>query len=318
VRLPATPLRIPEERTHDPGDHEYRKERNAGKSADRQEHQSDDGDRSRMPHDLTRDLCAEAGIRCRSRDDDTGRGGDHQGRDLGDDTVTDGQQRVRVQRVRPAHAALADTHREPADDVDYDDEYPRNRIALDEPAGTIHCAVEVGFPLYLPPPLAGLGLIDQAHVEVRVDAHLLAWHRIEGEARGDLRHTLGAVRDDDVLNDYENYEYDQADDIVSAHHVVPDRADHMTRVRLREYQARRRDIHTQPEQRCHEEQRREGGELERPAHVERKQQDEQGTGEVGDEQEVEQARRDGSKQDQQDAGQHEHEDELALLGKHAA
>ncbi|GIW10995.1 MAG: hypothetical protein KatS3mg061_2052 [Dehalococcoidia bacterium] len=68
----------------------------------------------------------------------------------------------------------------PRHDIHRRDQHRRDGIAFNELAGAIHRAVEVGFPLDLPAPTAGLILSDQPRVQVRIDRHLLARHGIEG------------------------------------------------------------------------------------------------------------------------------------------
>ena len=231
------------------------------------------------------------------------RGGDDQRRHLRHDAVADGQQRVGGQRLAPAHAVLHHADHQAADDVHQDDEDAGDRVALDEPAGAVHRAVEVGFLLDLLAPLARLVLVDEAHVEIGVDAHLLAGHAVQREARRHLGDALRAVGHHHVLHDDQHQEHDQADDVVAADHVVADGGDHLAGVGFRQDQPRGRDVEAQAEQRRDQQQRRERRELQRPRHVERQQQDQQREGEVRDQQEVEQARRNRREQHQQDAAQ---------------
>ena len=94
---------------------------------------------------------------------------------------------------------------------------PGDRVALDELRGAVHGAVEVGLGRDFGAALAGLGVGDQPGVEVGVDRHLLAGHRVEGEAGADLGHALGTLGDDDELDDHEDQEDDGADDHRAAH-----------------------------------------------------------------------------------------------------
>ncbi len=61
--------------------------------------------------------------------------------------------------------------------------------------GTVHGAVEVGLLRHLGTALAGAFLVDQAGVQVGVDGHLLAGHRIEHEARAHFGDTAGTLGD---------------------------------------------------------------------------------------------------------------------------
>ena len=67
---------------------------------------------------------------------------------------------------------------------------------------------------------AGRDLVDGAGLQVGVDGHLLARHRVQGEARGDFGDAAGAVGDDHELDDDQDQEDDDADDEVAADHEV--------------------------------------------------------------------------------------------------
>ena len=155
---------------------------------------------------------------------------DHQRRHLRDDAVADGQQRVALQRLAPGHAVLHHADDEPADDVDQHDDDAGDRVALDELAGAVHRAVEARLLLQVLAPTLRLRLIDEPHVEVGVDAHLLAGHAVEREPRRDLGDALRAAGDDDVLHDDQDQEDDQPDHVVAADHERADRRDHLAGV----------------------------------------------------------------------------------------
>ena len=74
----------------------------------------------------------------------------------------------------------------------------------------------------LPPLLA-----DQAGVEIGVDRHLLAGHRVEGEACRDLGDTARALGDHDEIDHDQNDEDDNADRIIAADQKVAKRFDHL-------------------------------------------------------------------------------------------
>ena len=107
-----------------------------------------------------------------------------------------------------------------------DDQHAGHRVALDELRGAVHRAVEVGLARRSPRGAArASSLGDQAGVQVGVDRHLLAGHRVEGEARGDLGDAPGAVRDHDELDHDEDQEDDEADDEVAADDERAERVD---------------------------------------------------------------------------------------------
>ncbi len=206
-----------------------------------------------------------------------------------------------MQRLVPLHAGLHHADHQAADDVDQHDDDAGDGVALDELARAVHRAVERRFLLDLLAPALGFFLVDEAHVEVGVDAHLLAGHAVQREARRHLGHALRAARHHHVLHDDEDQEHDEPDHVVAGDHVAADGADDVSGVGVGQDQACRRDVQRQAKQRGDEQQRRERRELDRPRHVERQQQQQQREAEVGEDQEVQQPGRDRGEQDGQDA-----------------
>ena len=95
---------------------------------------------------------------------------------------------------------LQNADRDAAEEVDEHDHDRRDRVALDELRRAVHRAVEVGFLGDLRRRRLRFVVGDQAGVEVGVDRHLLAGHRVEREAGADLGHATGTVRDHDELD----------------------------------------------------------------------------------------------------------------------
>ena len=77
--------------------------------------------------------------------------------------------------------------------------------------------------------LAGFGLVDEAGREIGVDRHLLARHRVQGEARRDFGDAAGALGDDDEVHDHEDREHNDADDEIALRDEPPEGLDHVTR-----------------------------------------------------------------------------------------
>ena len=116
--------------------------------------------------------------------------------------VADGEQRVVLGgAARRSSSCWTMPMAKPADDVDEDDDDAGDRVAADELAGTVHRAVEVGLLRDLAAAPARLVLADQAGVQVGVDRHLLAGHRVQREARRDLGDAAGALGDDHEVDD---------------------------------------------------------------------------------------------------------------------
>jgi hypothetical protein len=64
----------------------------------------------------------------------------------------------------------------------------------------------------------------------RVDRHLLARHRVQGEPRPHLRDALAPLGDHDELDDREDEEDDPADDVVAPHDELAEGSDHLAGV----------------------------------------------------------------------------------------
>jgi hypothetical protein len=159
--------------------------------------------------------------------DQEGRAGRHQERrDLRHQAVADRQDREGAGGVAERHVALGDADDDAADDVDREDEQAGDRVAADELRGAVHRAVEVGLALDLAAALARGALVDEASAQIGVDRHLLAGHRVEGEAGRDLGDALGALGDDDEVHDHQDQKDDRADDEIAADRERAERRDH--------------------------------------------------------------------------------------------
>ncbi len=237
-------------------------------------------------------------------------GGDRQQErgDLRDQRVADRQQDIGLRRLSHRHLVADDAQDQAADDVDREDQQPRDRIALHELGRTVHRAVEIGFGAGLDALVAGFVGGDEAGVQVGVDRHLLAGQRVEGEARRHFGHAPRALRHHDHVDDDEDREDEQPDDIVAADQEGAERLDDMARRRfalmpVHQHDAGRRDVQAEAEQRREQQHRREGGEVERLLRVERHHQHRDRDHDVHDEEDVEHERR-----DRHDHQQHEQQD----------
>jgi hypothetical protein len=187
-----------------------------------------------------------------------------------------------------------------ADDVDEHDDDAGDRIPAHELAGAVHRAVELGLLADLAAAPAGIGLPDQAGVQVRVDRHLLARHGVQGEARRNLGDAAGALGDDHEVDDHQDDEHNDPDYVVVAYQEVAERLDHLAgRVRaivaVEQHHAGGGHVQRQPQQRGDQQDRGEQREVQRLQHVQRHQQDQHGHRDVEGEQQV-----------QRDGGQRQH------------
>ena len=172
-------------------------------------------------------------------------------------------------------AALHHAERDAADHVDDDDDDSGDRVTLDELRRAVHRTVEVGLGGDLRAALPRLDVGDQPCVEVGVDRHLLTGHGVEGEPRTHLGHALGTLGDDDELDDDEDEEDDGADDERAADGHVAECLDDVSGESVAEHEPGRGNVEAEPEQRGHEQQRREHREVERLLDEDRGEQDDE-------------------------------------------
>ncbi len=211
-------------------------------------------------------------------------------------TVTDGQQGVNLAGVAEAHVVLEDTDGHAADQVDEQNQQAGDGVTADELAGTVHRTVELGFLGDFRTARLGLVLVDQTGVEVGVDRHLFAGHRIEGEACAHLGNPPGTLGHHDEVDDHQDREHHDTDHVVTADHHLTEGLDHLTGggvavLTVEHHHPRRRHVQRQPQQRRHQQNGREHREIQRPQGVDADQQHDDRQGNVEGEEHVEQERR---------------------------
>ena len=247
-----------------------------------------------------------------------------QGRELADQAVADRELRERAGRLPDRPAELHHADEQPAEHVDGRDDDARDGVAADELAGTVHRPVKVGLARHVLAALPGLLLVDRAGVQVGVDRHLLARHRVEGEPRRDLADPRAALGDDDELDDEDDQEDHDAHRQVAGRHELAERLHHLARGAHRglgrrravaggQDQSRRGDVQDEPEDRDRQQQRRQDGELERAFDVDRRHENHHGDREIQDQQQVEQVRRQRDEEDQQHPHHRGGEEQAAVL-----
>ena len=223
-----------------------------GSSRQHQHHAGRHAERLRIAGELLHQRlvggAADAGL----GDQQAGRGGDDQRRDLRDQAVADGQQRVGVRGFGEAEALLGDADDDAADDVDEDDQQAGDGVAAHEFRGAVHGAEEAAFVLQRLAALLGGLLVDQAGRQIGVDRHLLARHGVEVEARRDFGDAARALGDDDEVHDHQDREDDNSDDEIAAHHEIAERLDDVAGgggalMAVRQDQPRRGEVERQPQ-----------------------------------------------------------------------
>ena len=153
---------------------------------------------------------------------------EQQRRDLRHQTITDGQQGVDRQCFTGGQSMLDHADEKTTDDVDKQDQNAGDSIAFNEFGGTVHGAVEVRFAGHFFTAGAGLFLVNQTGVQVGVNRHLFAGHRIEGKAGAHLGDTARTFGHDHEVDDHQDDEHHNTHSVVTADHHVTERFDHLT------------------------------------------------------------------------------------------
>lgn len=224
-------------------------------------------------------------------------GGQQQRWQLRHQTVTDGQQGIDLAGIGEGHVVLQHTDEHAADEVDEQNQQTGNGVAAHELAGTVHGTVELGLLGDLGTAGLGLDLVDQAGVEVGIDGHLLAGHGVEGEACAHLGNAPGALGNHHEVDDHEDGEHYRTDDVVAADHHFTEGLDHLARsavafLAVKHDHAGGSDVERQAQQGRHQQNGREGSEIQRTQGIHADQQDHDRQGDVEGEEHVEQERRD--------------------------
>ena len=305
--------------------HEARKDEEgqggqAGHQREDHQHAGDQLEGAAVEGELGKELFAHLGFGGRAGNQQTRAGGDDDGRDGGDQTVTDGQQRVGGEGRIPVHILMHDADDDAADEVHQRDEHAGVHVPGHEFTSTVHGAVEVGFLAQGVAALRGFLFADEAGVEVGFDGHLLAGHGVKGEAGRHFRDARGTGGDDDLVQDEQDHEDDAADHIAAADHEFAEGTDHFpggfhAHVPVEQDETGGRHVERQPQQSGHQQQRREDGELQRGGHEHGGYEDEQRDGDAHAEHDVQKERRQRHQHDKEDDHHAQAEHDVALFGK---
>ena len=104
-------------------------------------------ERLRIAGELPQQRLVDTAADARLGDEQARRGRDDQRRNLRDQAVADGEQRVGARGLGERHALLGDADDHAADDVDEHDQQAGDRVAAHEFRGAVHRAVEGAFVL---------------------------------------------------------------------------------------------------------------------------------------------------------------------------
>ena len=170
--------------------------------------------------DLAADILGHVMLRGNAGDDD--RGGDRQkkGWNLRHKAVADRQQYIGLGRDADRQVMLRQADDQAADNIDHKNQDRGDGVALDEFRGTIHGAVKVGLLGDFLTPDLGFLIRQHAGIEIGVDRHLLARHRIKGKARRHFRHPAGTAGDNDKVDDDQDQEDKQPDGVIAGNDKV--------------------------------------------------------------------------------------------------
>ncbi len=292
--------------------------RNARQQCQHEHHGRGHAERLRIAGELLdQRLVGRAGDACLG-DQKAGGGRDHQCRDLRDEAVADGQQRVGAAGLAEAQALLGDADDDAADDVDERDEQAGDCVAAHEFRGTVHRAEEAAFVFQRLAAFLRDLLVDQAGGEVGVDRHLLAGHRVEVEACRDFGDTARTLGDDDEIHRDQDREDDDPDHEIAAHHEVAEGLDDVAGgvgalVAVRQDQPRGGEVERQPQHRRDQQDGRKRREFERRLDEQGGHQDQDRQRDRDREEQVEHDR--GQRQDQhrQDGEDAERQRDVAAL-----
>ena len=121
-----------------------------------------------------------------ARDDNGCREREKQRGNLRGQTIADGQRDINIGSLAERHIIFGHANDEAANNIDAENEQAGNRVTFHEFRGTIHGAVEIGFTRDFFAATLGFFRSEQSGIEFSINRHLLAGHRIQGEARGNF------------------------------------------------------------------------------------------------------------------------------------
>ena len=266
--------------------------RHAGNQAHAADDAGGDIQYLRFRKQLTDQLGADVLIAGHARDDDTGRRGNDQRRNLRHQAVTDGQQGVVLERIGKAHVMLQQAHQQAADDIDDGDHDAGDGVAAHVFAGTVHGAIEFRFLRHFRAAAARFVFADQAGVQIGIDGHLFTRHGVQREAGTHFGDTAGTLGHHGKVDDGQDDKHHDTDRVVAADQEVAERLDHFTgrvgaRMAFRQHHARGRHVQRQAQHGRHQQNGREGHEVERLDRVQRRQQHDDGQRDIETEENVE-------------------------------
>ena len=240
------------------------------------------------------------------------RHGCDQGRNLRNQAITNGQQRVARERLGETHTPLRHADGKTTDDINHGDDHRRHGIASNKLRSTVHGSVKVGLLLHLTPAGSRLLFINDPCAQLGIDGHLLARHGVQGKPGCHFSDAASALGDDHEVDDHQDGEDDDANHVIATDNKVTKGLDNMSGITGDEDQPSGRHIEGQSEQGDEEQQRRKHGELRRIFSVKDDQQDEQRRSDADRQEEIQQQRRHRQNEQQHRAKHAHHQPEVHL------
>ena len=111
---------------------------------------------------------------------------------------------------------LSNANSQTAEQIDQQNQQGRDCVTADKFRRTVHRTEEVRLLGQFRAALAGRVLVNDASIQIGINRHLLAGHRIQGEAGVDLGDASCALGDHKEVHDHQNRKNDETDHIVSA------------------------------------------------------------------------------------------------------
>ncbi len=305
--------------------HEQRALGQAGEHHQHDEHAGDEQGLG-LGENLADDLFAEIILAAGAGDDQArGQGNDESG-DLADQAVADGQFGVECEAIEQGPVVLEHADVQAAQDVDEGDDDAGDGVAAHEFAGAIHGAVEIGLLCDVGAAFSRFGFVDDSGVEVGVDGHLFAGHRVQGESSGNFGNSRGAFGDDGKLDDHDDDEDDDADGQGTLGDEIGEGVDDFAggghggvgvagAVAGGENQPHGGDVQHQAKEGQCQQKGREDGQLERAGNVNGRHHHNDREGDVEAEQDVQNLRRQRNQDHQHEADEGDGEDHAAAIAE---
>ena len=152
-----------------------------------------------------------------------------QRRHLRDQTVADRQGNIGARGGIESQAMLGHADDQTTEDIDGQNQKTGDGIALHEFGGTVHGAIEICFLPDFGAALARLIGGQQARIQIGIDRHLLAGHRVQGKAGCHFRNSSGTLGDHHQIDDNQNSEHKHADNEVAADHEFTEGLNNLAR-----------------------------------------------------------------------------------------